>query len=503
MAEEEIKSVEPLAKTVVKSGFWNFFTSIIARLGGLIFTILIARILQPELFGVYSLAISVLLLMVTFSDMGINLTLMRYLASALTKNNKNKAAAYFSYLFQIKLILTFSFSALLILLSYPLSVYIFRKPDLFFPLLLCAIYLIFLSLIGFYESIFYTIQKVQYITLKETIYQILRVSLAVLGVYIIANKVVGTILGIIVASFVTLLLLFWLSYKNHSYLFKKSAGLGKTEKKELLKFLFYITIGGITGAVFGYIDTVILGIFVHSEFIGYYRAAFTLVGGMIGLISITNFLLPIFVQLKEERLEKVFNKVFKYIALLAFPIALGMAWIAKPFINIIFGSSYLPAAIPLYILSLTIIDGTLGPLFTWLFAAKGKPQITTKLLLFFTVLNIILTFVLVYSMVRINEMYALIGASLAVLISRLLTLITMGIFAKKILNLKIYVKNITKPLFASILMLIALIIFQSSTKLIWPKSIIEIIFAAMVYFVVLIAIKGVDTEDVRLIKKLF
>jgi len=490
-----------LKKNLVKNTFFNLLTSVIGRIGGLVFTILIARLLQPELFGVYSLATSVMLILLTFADLGINATAVRYLSSALVKNNK-KAASYFRYLFKLKFILTTVFSLILLIIAYPLSYWIFNQQQLFYPLLLCSIYMFFLSFIGFYEAGFYSLQKVNYLSLKETIWQISRIILAVLGAYLIADKVLGVLGGIIISLIIALSFLLFLYKKHYPFLFQKTEEIEKKEKKRILNFMFFLTIGSITGAFFAYIDIVMLGFFVKPEFIGYYKAAFTIVVSVASLITITNVLLPVFTQLKGQRLEHIFNKVFKYSALLSFPAAFGLALIAQPFINVIYGESYLPASIILYLVSFLIIEFSTGSMFSWLFVAKEKPQIPVKILIIATLMNILLNYVLITSLINIGEIYAVLGAGVATVISRYFNFFALVRAARKKLNIKLMKGSIVKPLIASIIMAIALIIFKDLTKLIWPKSIIEIVFAAAVYFIVLFMIKGIEKKDFELISLL-
>jgi O-antigen/teichoic acid export membrane protein len=496
-AQQPIIEKESLKKTILKNSAFNFLTSIIGRLGGLIFTIIIARLLQPELFGLYSLSTSVALIFFTFIDLGINSTLLRYIAHALGKKDKNKAAAYFKYLLKIKLISTFTVALILFLVSYPLSFYLFNKPELFPILLFCSIYLIVVSLIGFYESIFYAVQKFSYITIKETLYQILRISLAVLGIYLLSNKVIGTLAGISLATFIAIIFLFLIIKKRFSFLFRSTEDISSEEKRKVLKFLIYLTVGSITGIFFSYIDTVMLGMFVKSEFIGFYRAAFTLVWAVVGLITITNVLLPIFTQLKGRRLEKVFNTIFKYSALISFPAAFGLILIAKPFINIIFGSSYIEATIPLCILSFIIIEGVLSGMFTWLLTAKGKPDITLRILIIAAIINITLTYILITSLLKFGAIYSVLGAAAAIVISRYYNFIALARAARMKLNIKIQRSSIIKPLIASIFMFILLLLFQNATKFIWPLSIIEIVFAVIVYSVILILIKAINIKEIR------
>jgi len=63
--------------------------------------IVLARFFGPELFGIYNLALSVILMMLIFSDLGINSAAIRFIAKALRKNQRNKASSYFRYLFKV------------------------------------------------------------------------------------------------------------------------------------------------------------------------------------------------------------------------------------------------------------------------------------------------------------------------------------------------------------------------------------------------------------------
>src|SRR3989338_2156418 len=92
------------ARTIVENSAWNFVTSIITRAGALVSTILLARYLLPERYGLYSLALAVALFFMTLENLGIDYTLVRYFSFALGKNNKKQARAYYKYLLRIKTI---------------------------------------------------------------------------------------------------------------------------------------------------------------------------------------------------------------------------------------------------------------------------------------------------------------------------------------------------------------------------------------------------------------
>ena len=104
-----------IAPEFFKNSFYSFFSFAINHLGGLVFTIFVARILNPEAFGMYSLALSTTVLLMTLGDLGLNEALVRYVS--LNFKNKSKAKSYFLYFLKIKIFVLLSLSVLLIISS--------------------------------------------------------------------------------------------------------------------------------------------------------------------------------------------------------------------------------------------------------------------------------------------------------------------------------------------------------------------------------------------------
>ena len=159
-----------LTHQVVENSFWNFLLMGISRVGALIFIILLTRFLMPEKFGIYSLALSIAMVFLSFSELGINSTVMKYVSEELGKRKDQKATAYFRFLVKYRILFSLIGSMLLALLAYPLSNFVFKKPDLFLPLIIFAAYIFILSIISSFESLFYAVKKVKYVDIKEAIF---------------------------------------------------------------------------------------------------------------------------------------------------------------------------------------------------------------------------------------------------------------------------------------------------------------------------------------------
>lgn len=495
---------------VIKNTFYNFIATIIAQVGGLIFVILVARILFPEMFGIYSLALTIILTIATFTDLGLNATVIRYLSDSLkskTQKANVEARSRLSFLFKFKILLTAIVALLLFLLSDIISIYIFNKPPLSLPLKIGAVYLFILSLKDFFSSIFYAIQKINYSATAELVFQVLRIVLVVLFLQFYKN-VSSIFIGLTIALFITFIFLYFALSKKYNFLIKgEKIKLKPEEKKRMFGFFGWLTVSSISLIFFMHIDTFMLGIFLPADFVGYYNAIIGLIGSVIALVLFSSALLPVFTQLEQGKLERGFRKVFHYTSMIAIPAAFGLAFIAVPAVQVIFGHSYVPQQYTLAIiitsalLSFLAIESAYTSIFSTVFQAKEKPKIPAILIIISTIVNIILSYIFIRICIAIRPEYGLIAVALATVIARYGNLIALSILTKRE-HLGVNVSSIIKPLIASIIMLAFLFIFDYFINLNILTGIIMIILAALIYLLVMFAIKGVTKEDFKILYSL-
>jgi len=491
-----------LTQLTLKNSFWLFAVNLINKLGSMIFTIILIRILLPADFGIYNLALSIALILITFADLGINITLVRYFAFSIGKGKNQEAAAYFRFLFKIKFVLTLILSAIILIISYPLSIHIFKKPELFYPLLISGFYVFVLSIEGFLSSYFYAIKKVNLISVREAIVQILKISLLILIFFLIPSK--HYLSSIILAiTFTYLCLIFFNLYyisKFSPFLFKKSQSL--INKKEVIRYLIFTTIAAISTIFYGYIDTIMLGLFLpDASYIGFYRAAFALVFGIAVILSFGNILLPIFSQLNNRMTKIAFAKTTRYLFMISIPAAFGLMSLGNYFIRAIFGYEYLSASILLAILSFLIIETALNSLFVSTFQAKGVPERITIPLIVSAVLNILLNIILIKALMPYSLLMATAGAAIATIISRYFYLFILAFYLKKDFNLDLNFKSSIKPIISSIVMILFLIILKNIfTDINLYNGLFLVLTGAIVYLVMMIILKGITKEDFTIAK---
>ena len=76
----------------IKNSTYQLAQNLVAKVGSLFFTIIIARMLLPELMGLYSLALATIIMFVAISDLGISAAVITFGSKMLGK--KYSIASY-------------------------------------------------------------------------------------------------------------------------------------------------------------------------------------------------------------------------------------------------------------------------------------------------------------------------------------------------------------------------------------------------------------------------
>lgn len=495
---------ESLKQKLIRNSFWNFLATGVNRVGGLIFTIILARFLLPEGYGLYSIVLSVAMIFFTFADLGVNGTFLRYLSFALAKE-KRKISAYYNYLLKIKLLLALVAAVLLLVLAYPISFYVYGNKVLFIPLVVTAFLVFALAFENFYAQIFYALGRVKYVGLKEFLHQTIRICFALLVFYFVAveYRIIGIFLGLILTAIILTIFIRYFSGRLMPSLYEKPKE--RIDKKRVSRFLGFLTIASISSIFFSYIDSLMLGFYVAPAFVGYYRAAFSLIFGIAGLVAFSNIIfLPIFTKLGNKKTGEVLNKSLKYISMLIIPTVFGILILGKYFIKLFYGHIYLPATLPLYFLSFLIFPTVLVGLFLSLFSAKEKPQIFAKLIIVTSILNVILNFVLIKVFLSVSPLWATAGAAIATLISWMFYLGASIYRVRKEFKIKVQILQLLKPLIPSLIMsgvLIYLLSIVQNMTLVWGVALILV--GGGVYALIMVLIDSGLRRELKEFKNFF
>jgi len=501
---EDVKS-ENLSNIVIKNSGYMFLSNLILKFGGLIFTIIIARILLPELFGIYSLVLSIITIFIVFANLGIDDTLLRYSSLFIGKNNISKARSYFRFLFKIKILVVLIVVLFGAILSKVISYNIYENPLLFYPLIFACLFLIMESFWSFFATFFLALKELRITTILNLFLQIFKISFSMLALVILSDpfKVSGLFIAAFISEAIVLFVAFLILYKkNKELFFGPKTEINRKDKKKIFSFLTFMGIANVSLAIFGSIDILMLGKFVDLQYLGYYRVSLSLVLAVASLASLSSVLLPIFTQISGKRFNRGFHKTLRYLLILSVPATMGVMFLSKYLIKAFYGDEYLMGTMPIYFLSMLIIITPLIGLYSVIFQSKEKPKVVSNSILISLLINIVLNF-LVISLFKGNHLFIISGVGLATSLSRVFLLGILVFQAKRIFNFRVRGIGLRAPIFATVIMSLFLVTFNYFVDMnIWC-GILEVILGAGIYFIFLILFKGVTKEDFKLIKGLF
>ena len=413
-------------KQAIENSKYEFLKILIGKVSSLIFTTIMARLLLPELFGLYSLALATILLFSGFSDLGINQTLISFLSKNYEKN-QNKAKAFFNYLSKLKLILLFVVLSFLILSAGFISEF-YNKP-LFLALLVGAFYILVSGLFYFLEQIFKAKNDFKIPFRASLIFHVLRLFLIPLTIIILIKDVsqgflIGSFIFVLAVSYLIALLFYFIKFKK-SFFFRTSVKpLDNKEKNKVKKFILLLSSLSLSGVLAGYIDIMMLGYFVSSEFIGYYRAVFALTTSAASIIGFSGAaFFPIFNRLKGEQLERGFKKSVKVVSVLSIAGMIFTFIFANLIINIIYGPEYSLSVFLLQLFSLLLIFLPLVNIHEAYLMSQEKLKPLSFLYVVTIVLNIVLNYFLITYGLTFGMIYAILGAGLSTIITKFIYLI--------------------------------------------------------------------------------
>lgn len=494
------KEDKSLTRQAIENSIYSSTIGIVSKIGGLIFTIILARILLPELFGLYNLILSIVLTVATFTDLGINTALSRYLSESLTKGKKGEieARSRIKFLFNLKLFLTFGASLLLFLFAPLISETIFKRPEMILPIYFGSIYIFLLSFQGFLSTFFYPLKKLKYNLASEVIFQISKIILFIILIKLYLN--ISTVFWVLILSTIISILFFLsiLLIKQRKLFFGKIA---QIERRRISIFLGWTMLLSLLIPIYYYVNTFMLGLFVEDKFIGYFNAMLSIVIPIAAFLNFSMILLPIFTGISGERLARGFKKVIKYVTMFAIPASIGLMFVIISIVKVLYGMNYVPLEFEFAItitgilLSFLVFEGAILGTYFSLFNSKEKVRFPALFLLGMTFINIILNYFFIKFALQYGSEWTLVAVSLATVISRYLNLGALNIFSKKKFGLSIEFKDIIKPLIASLIMLGFLFLFNWIFNPGLFLTIIMVILASGVYF------SALSLTKIKFIKK--
>ena len=334
-----------------------FYTAI-AKYSGIIVSLVVAgilaRLIEPEEFGIVAIATVIISFFSIFSDLGI--------APAIIQN-KELSQKDLSNIFTFTIWLGISISILFFLCSWPIS-HFYKNGTLLTICQLLSLNLFFASANIVPNALLFKEKEFKFIAYRSLTIQISG------GVMAITAAILGAgLYALIINPILSSILLFIISFRKKPQELAQTWGI--QSMKKILSFSAYQFMFNVINYFSRNLDKLLIGKYMDMVALGYYEKSYRLM--MLPLQNITHVISPvmhpIFSDFQNDltKLSNSYNKVIRFLAFIGLPLSVLLWFCSKEIILIIFGEQWMPSVPIFQILSISvgiqIILSTSGSIF--------------------------------------------------------------------------------------------------------------------------------------------
>jgi O-antigen/teichoic acid export membrane protein len=490
--------VVQIAKESARGGYYLFVGNTLSTGILTVSSIIIARLLGPDDYGLFSLSIAVPSLFIGLVDFGITSAITRFSAKFRAEDRTSEAVNIIKAGILFELAVGIASSIFCFLFSDVLATYLINRPDAGFYIKVASFLVLFQTLFNAFSSVFMGLDNMESNAVVMTVRAIAKILLSPLLI-ILGFGIFGALLGhvscYIVAVVISMVILSLKLRKNRD---NHKSDLNKL--KTMLKYGAPLYVSGLLGLFTAQYQTIIIAFLTSNTEIGNFQVATLFPTAMALLVVPFQALFPAFSKLDPNngQFGQFFKRSVKYTALLLVPASVAIAVLSKDMVFIFFGQDYnlAPIFVALYIL-MNLYAGFGSAVLGFLFSGIGRTDVFLKS-------NLISLLVIVPLAPLLTAFYGIIGLIAVLFISGFCSLLYQLSIAAKEINAipdaassaKIYITSGISALFS--LAFLSISPFNSILNLILGG----IIFCFM--YLTLLPVIGVITfTDVEIFKSMF
>jgi len=357
---------------------------------------LIARILGPADFGLYTTALIIVIILIDSFDLAIGGSIVNF-ASQKTSESKG----FIKYGFNLKLYLGLILGVLFALISRPLAGLL--HPQLKLPLLISASFIPVIFLVRFPRSLLQAQKKFLPDSLIEVAISLIRLLLIGCFYWFFKLTVINSLLAYLFGAVFT----FIFAIKLIPWDFLKAKITHKI-KTHFFSFQKWLTVAFILAAIHSRIDTAILMRLAGPTVTGIYQAGFRFFMPAIQFAATISLVFaPRFASFPDNQTAKKYLHKAAGLSLGLGGLVLLIIPIAQWLIQLIFGSDYSQAVLPTQILSLGFAAFVAGAPFS-----SHLIYFSKRIKAFFAINLLQLIMVIVLNLILV-PLYGAVGAALS------------------------------------------------------------------------------------------
>lgn len=483
------------AKQTARSSLLLIMGNLASTGVGFVSVLVVARLLGPSQYGIYTLATTASATFIIFTSWGINTSITRFSAYYQSRGQIEVARRKIQNSITFFLII----GSVLALTSYLIAPYfstvVFHRSDIAHYVQLCSLSILgqvvlsasVLALVAWRASGYASISNVIQSVSKAAI----SISLVVLNLGVL-GALIGYVLSAAIAGCFSLSSLFILKLngvglRNLRFFFKDII--------EQIRFGLTIEVANVlNGFVSSTYIVILLSEISNNSVVGWYQAAynFTLV---ISLVSngFTSALYPSFSRLYGQGLDvrPALEYATKYVAFALAPIIFLLIFSSKVIVEIVYGETYLPASIFLTILTIGFIPYIFGfSVFGPFFQSNGKTLLNTILALSSVPPILILAPVL-------GKDFGPYGLIYAVIISDVITCTLTLLLSKRYLSATINYTSSLKIIAVSLISAIPSVLISQLSIPAVPLLTLQVVTFLVLYLTLSPLIRSINSADIE------
>lgn len=492
------KSYEKTIKTMAKGAGIGLLGLFLGRLFAYLTRMFIARTMGPDAYGLLSIGLAIASVLVTFSLLGLDVGLTRFVAFYKGKGSLGKVKGSIFSSFKITVPLGIFFSVLLFLLSERIAVGFFSKQDLTPVIQLMSFSILPSVLSTISDSTLMGFKLIKSKVFTTEIGKNLSTLLFVVAFFYLGLSLFGATTGFLL-GFVTSCVI-GLYYVRSKIL----PGLGSRSfsmSREILSFSWPLFLVYSLSMVLSWTDVLMLGYFDTATNVGIYSACLNLCMlltfvyygfGFIFVPLISEF----YSKNKIDEIRGFYKISTRWIFSIVFPIFLLLVFFPDNILEIMFGQEFIPGYLALIILSLGFVVFISVGLSRETVVVIGKPKVVFYITVVSAVSNFILNLVLI-------PIYSMVGAAIAMSVSMVIWGVLPLIYVNRKIGVQPYDINYIKPMLASIsAMTILYLIIKNNISPSWPVLLAGFLVFIFLYGLLILIMKGLRSEDILIFKTL-
>jgi lipopolysaccharide exporter len=432
----DIPNTLPVGQLVAAGAFWTLGFKFVERLLGLVSTIILARLLSPEHFGLVAMAMTFVTMIELFTTLGFEQALIR---------DQQATRAEYDTAWTLNIALGLA-AGLSILALAQVSAVFFQEPRL-------PPYLYLLATVPLLDGLQNTgvvdfRKHLQFA--KDFNIQVVKKLVAVIVTVVLAlmwRNAWALVIGIVAGRAVGLIM----SYVMHPFRPRLSLSGGRG----LLRYSLWIFINNLLNFLRTQGANFVVGRIAGGRPLGLYNAAYELSNLPTSqlVMPLNRAVMPGFAKLAHDpsRIQRGFLKVLAVVAIAAIPAGVGMSCLAHLVVPLVLGQQWLDAIPAMRWLAIFGITLALQMNVQSLYNAIGRPHVTAYV-------TAGLVTILLPTLVFMVQRNGIVGAAQAYVVTGLLVLPANYALAVRVIQMRAVdvLRELWRPFVASLVMVAAL-----------------------------------------------